>query len=416
MVGRLQVLVLSHLYPASVDKLNGWFVHRSVQGIADQGMRPRVLCPVPWAPRVLWLRKKWEAYGRWPDEEVCDGIEVGYPRYPEFPGEWFRAYSGLSMYAALRGKVARYMKGALPVLIHGHTLTPDGLCAVRLAKDLGVPVIVSVRGSDLHDYPFRSKSRMNATRSVLRAADAVVTTSQALKQQALDLEKGIVSIQVIYNGVDVSEFRRRNMPAGAKEKIGLASNTVVITTVGRCEREKGVFDLLRAFRQVVVGRSDVVLLFVGGGKDLERIRREALLSGVQEHVRFLGSVPHHSVRGVLEATDIFAFPSHGEGMPNALLEAMAIGLPCIATRVGGIPEVLEDEVTGLLVTPGDINALTVAMRRCLAAPEWATEMGREARKKVKHKMSWERNAIDHVRLYGHLLNGRGIRRVSGVGA
>jgi len=153
--------------------------------------------------------------------------------------------------------------------------------------------------------------------------------------------------------------------------------------VGVADRAKGIFELLEAFRRLHPAHPDATLTFVGGGPDLEKLRAATRTAGLEASIATLGWVPTARVADLLREHDAFLLPSHYEGLPNALLEAMAAGLPVIATRVGSIPDVITTADNGLLIAAKDIDALTAAMTELLESPERARAMGRRGRQTVE---------------------------------
>ena len=400
--------MLSHLYPSENTAISGHFIHSSVKSIGELGVEIAVVSPVPWAPKVLWFRDKWRQYGLHPRKGPIDRVSVEYPRYVEFPGQLFRPYAGHFMYLSIKKTIERIAMRRRVQLLHAHTLTPDGLCGLHAARNLGIPLIVSIRGSDLHEYPFRSPAHMRAAKAVLRCADQVLCTSEALKTLALELEPQIRRIEHVYNGVDTAVFTSTLTREQAKRRFGFEPTHQVITSVGRCEAEKGIFELAAAFERLSRENESLRLVFAGDGKDIEAFRDRFASQGLEARACLTGKLSHSEIAHVLRGTDVFVFPSHGEGLPNALLEAMSQGLPCVATRVGGIPEVIHDGETGLLVDPHDSEALAHAIYRMLGNSETASGMGGRARGFVQSHLSWNANAVAHLRIYREMRQlGRG---------
>jgi glycosyltransferase involved in cell wall biosynthesis len=186
------------------------------------------------------------------------------------------------------------------------------------------------------------------------------------------------SLLMIPNAVDLRRFAPR--PAAAR-KPGAPVNVVY---VGRIRPVKGVTVLVDAWPKVVPGNA-ARLVIAGDGADREALARSARESGVGDTVEFLGEVS--DVPAVLSRADVYVQPSFQEGLPNAVLEAMAMGLPIVATRVSGNEDVVADGDNGLLVPPGDPDALAAALRRLVADPELAARMGRRSREIVESRFS-----------------------------
>jgi glycosyltransferase involved in cell wall biosynthesis len=180
-------------------------------------------------------------------------------------------------------------------------------------------------------------------------------------------------LTTIPNGVDLDRFRPRAPSA--------RSGGPVIGCTARLHRKNDHASLLRAFARIAPARADARLLLVGRGPEEGRLRVLAERLGLSARIRFAGE--HADVAPFLGEMDLYVQPSVAEGMPNSILEAMAAGLPVVATAVGGTPEVVVDGETGLLVPPADPEALAAAMERCLEDPRITATFGRAGRARVE---------------------------------
>jgi glycosyltransferase involved in cell wall biosynthesis len=186
-----------------------------------------------------------------------------------------------------------------------------------------------------------------------------------------------------------------------RRELGLADGTAAVGLVARLDHwgkgHKEFFTALASLKD----RYPVQGLVIGGGRRETEMRQLAVEMGLEERVRFLGQ--RDDVPDLLAALDIFVLPSHSEGVSLALLEAMAAGLPVIASRVGGLPEVVTDGDTGLLIPPQDPEALAAALARLLDEPAWAKKLGENARRQVEENFSLERLGREINEIYGELV-------------
>jgi glycosyltransferase involved in cell wall biosynthesis len=214
---------------------------------------------------------------------------------------------------------------------------------------------------------------------VVQLADRVVVNAESLRPRGRAGRRTVV----VPSGVDSERFRPRVVEqATARTALGVAADRPLIGTVGRLEARKGTAVLLDALARLhAQGRHDVQLAIAGDGPLRAELTAQAGRLGVREHVSFLGD--RGDVREVLAALDVFVLPSFTEGMSNALLEAMAMELPVVATRVGGTPEVLATGASGLLVPPGDPAAIAEAVGRLLATPAERERLGHAARRRIE---------------------------------
>ncbi len=238
--------------------------------------------------------------------------------------------------------------------------------------------------------------------------DHVVCVSQAVREDLLAFP-GLACLAgrttVIHNGIDLTAFEEEPSAeeiAAVRGEIGAGEGERVIGSVGLLWRIKGYHVLLPAFARVLASFPRARLALVGRGEQEEELRALARELGVAERVSFLGW--RGDVARLLRAFDLYVQPSTSEGLPLAPLEAGAVGLPLVATRVGGMPEAVVDGRTGLLVPPEDAKAMAAAMLELLGNPDKARRLGEAARRRVWQEFSAETMAGKHVRLYTALVN------------
>jgi glycosyltransferase involved in cell wall biosynthesis len=264
----------------------------------------------------------------------------------------------------------------------------DAILPARLAARLaGVPAMVS---SIRNEY-FGRRHRERAIRATARLSSATVVNSQRVADSLV--RRGIASRQqlvVIPNGIDTSLFRptprSREVTRGS---LGLANDEFLWLTIGRLTEQKAYPNLFRAFITVVKSVPRSRLLVVGRGPlraELEEIVRQ---SGLQASISFLGF--RDDIPSLLAAADSLVMASRYEGMPNAVIEALATGLPVVGTDVGGMPELVQDGVTGYLVSPSEPDALASAMSKlALASARERLEMGQRGRALMRELCDLER--------------------------
>jgi colanic acid/amylovoran biosynthesis glycosyltransferase len=179
--------------------------------------------------------------------------------------------------------------------------------------------------------------------------------------------------------------------------------TVEIVCVGRLVGAKGQHVLLAAFRRLLRDGHDVRLRLLGDGPDRESLESAAAQANLQSEVIFEGAVGAERVRCVLENADIFALPSFAEGIPVALMEAMAMEIPCVSTTVSGIPELIRTEIEGILVAPADEVQLASALSRLVDDPDLRERMGRAGRRRVQENFDLHRNVEKLAEMFRCLL-------------
>ena len=181
----------------------------------------------------------------------------------------------------------------------------------------------------------------------------------------------------IRNGIDDARLRHASTRDGIRAELGIPDSAILCVTVGSLTPQKDHGNLLEAARQVLESRKDVIFALAGGGPLEQVLRDRAEALGMGESVRFLGA--REDVPDILRAADVFVLPSAWEGLPITILEAMASGVPCVVTAVGGNAEALEDGVSGLVVPPSDPGALAHAIERVAADAQLRADLGRAGR-------------------------------------
>jgi glycosyltransferase involved in cell wall biosynthesis len=255
-------------------------------------------------------------------------------------------------------------RGKFDVLL-GSWAYPDGVAAVALGRALGVPTVVKLHGSDIDVLATRPSLRRQLSFALPHAA-RVVAVSRALAKSGEDLGVAAHKIDLVTNGVDAELFHPRDRQE-ARAALGRGDDRRRwILYVGRVEADKGAHDLAEAFGRVAAADPQAALFVVGDGKARAAVTEK--LGPLGDRATFLGPRPLAEVPVWMGASDLLTLPSHHEGTPNVLLEALACGRRVVATRVGGIPDVVHRPELGTLVPVGDPAALATALTDVLGAP------------------------------------------------
>ena len=284
-----------------------------------------------------------------------------------------------------------------PDLVHAHYASSYGLWGASCGRG---PLVLSVWGSDVHDFPHRGPLQRRLLEWNLRRADVLCATSEALARETAVFAPPGTPIHLTPFGVDTDRFQPR--PGGSR------GSGVVIGSARKLERTYGLDVLLEAFARLDPGaRQDqpLSLWIAGDGPDRTRLPQQAARLGVASHVKFLGALSHDRMPAFMWALDLFVNPSRAESFGVAALEAAASGLPVVASRVGGLPEIVADGETGLLAPPEDPVALAEALARLIDSPEQRRALGRAARARAVTRYDWQRCARAMERLYEEILAG-----------
>jgi sugar transferase (PEP-CTERM/EpsH1 system associated) len=293
-------------------------------------------------------------------------------------------------------KLSRVLRRISPDIVHTRGWSSvDAISAARVAQ---VPCVIhGEHGWEASDPEGRNRKRIFIRKCLSPLVDRFVTVSEDLKRW-LSQTVGISARKItrIHNGVDIQRFSTGEREQ-ARKLLGLDDSVFTIGTVGRLDPVKDHESLLKAFAPIARSESPACLLIAGDGPMRGEIQAMAVRLGIADKVKLLGE--RQDVPMVLKAFDVFTLTSIAEGISNTILEAMASGLPVVATRVGGNPELVEHGVTGQMTAARDVTALTDALRNYLYNPELRRGHGLNAWARAKQSFSLERMAAQYTDLY-----------------
>ena len=276
----------------------------------------------------------------------------------------------------------RLFRAERPDIVHSRNWgTIEAVVAARLA---GVPAVIhSEHGRDMQTMGPQPWRRRVFRRVCYGWADCVFTVSRELAEfYSLQLAIPAERLRVVPNGVNTAQFRRHpEWRAECRRRLGVSSDTLVVGAVSRLDPVKDHVTLLRATELALSWGVDLCLAIVGDGVCRPALERDLLARPVLAgRVKLTGEV--ENVAEWLNGFDVFALPSLSEGMSNTLLEAMSVGVPPVATRVGGNPEVIEDGHSGLLFEPGDYKTLAACLQKLASQPEWRMQLAENCRSRI----------------------------------
>jgi glycosyltransferase involved in cell wall biosynthesis len=388
------IVAISNLFPNEYEPRRGLFNLRQFEALSK--LAPLVtVAPIPFFPMGGLLRR-FASSGRVGSISASGrvgGLEVLYPRY-FYPPVVGRAAQGHLYYQGVRKTVAQAAHRVAARVLYGTWAYPDGFAVTKLAEELGLPCVIKVHGSDINDY-IGSGWRRRTIVSTLNQASKVIAVSRALERRMIQNGVKKEKIEVIYNGVNGEIF---NVKGGndAKAQLGLDPSEKRILFVGNLKPVKGLIYLIEGMQQLVVKRKTAHLHIIGYGELEPSLRRKVEEAGLQGHVHFEGEKDPNEIAIWMNACDLLCLPSLNEGVPNVVLEAQACGLPVVATNVGGIPEVVTEDIGGILVNPGEPVKLFEAIDAALERHWPALEVARCA-----ERFSWDTNAEN---VYSNLKN------------
>ncbi|MCS6854612.1 MAG: glycosyltransferase [Elioraea sp.] len=332
--------------------------------------------------------------GAIPEEERRHGLRVLHPRFLAVPGLGMAT----NPFAYARALAAAYRRlraeGQSFDVIDAHYLFPDGVAAVLVARRVGLPVVLTARGSDTSQFPlYWLPGRM--IRRALAEADGLIAVSAALKQGLVSLGVAPERVVVLRNGVDLELFRPPADRSADRRRLGLDGPTLL--SVGLLVPRKRHHLTIGALAHLPGAR----LLIAGEGPERGRLEALAVRRGVADRVRFLGAVPHGELPALYGAADVMVLASEREGWANVILEAMACGTPVVATEAWGTREAIGEEGAGVVVKEASEAALAAAISRLLDRPP-----DRRAVRAYAERFGWDEVSAGQLALFRRILAAR----------
>ena len=363
------------------------------------------LFPLPWEPnRAAFNKQQFEALSRKCEVQILvlvawlqplkyhlmlrrsvkNGIYIEYLRYFYIPGIFRFSYS-LTLFFCLLTKIPSLLRHRPDCLLLSWAY-PDAVAGIAIARLLRIPAVIKVHGSDINmhaQYRFRAWQ----IKWAIKYAEFVIAVSNALSEKLIEMGVPSEKVKVIYNGLNHQIFKPVDKLI-ARDKLGIPHDRKMILFIGNLKHTKGCVDLLEAWMLMAKENSrDTDLYFVGAGPAENRMRELITRENVSSGVKMLGAMNHESIVHWINASDLVALPSHNEGVPNVLLEAMA----CWCHRSWLLelvvyPEIVNPE-SGILVDLGDRQKLQEALLEGLQR-SW----NRERIAETMTNFDWECNA------------------------
>jgi glycosyltransferase involved in cell wall biosynthesis len=386
----MRILVFTTLFPNAAAPSHGVFVENRLRAFrAKYDCDIKVIAPVPWFP---FQNETFGRYARWaraPKQEWRNGVEVLHPRYA-LPPKIGMHFALKSLERCLWRTVKQLQsEGWAFDFIDAHYLYPDAAAATACAARIGVPVAITARGSDVTLLPKYPGPRRAILDAVLQA-DAVIAVAATLKNELARLGAPEQKIAVLRNGVDLERYRPRDRKA-VRAEMGLSGP--VLLSAGHLIDRKGHDLVLKALAEL----PEATLLIAGDGEKNRSLRKLARFLGVHERVRFLGSASPDKMPDLFCAADLLVLASSREGWANVLLEAMACGTPCIATKVGAAPDIIQDPAAGRLIAERTPEAIAQAAKSLLADPPTRT-----ATRRYAERFSWDETGAAMAAVFAEL--------------
>jgi len=297
-------------------------------------------------------------------------------------------------------RLQRALEAAQPTIVHTFLLTASlyGRFAAMLAR---VPIVI---GTEVNIYERKQAAHRLAERWLMQRTDAVIASAESVREFYIQqVQADPDKVVVIHNGVEWSQLETSRSRAEMRAEAGVPADVVAAVIIARLTEQKAhrvLFEAMASRAEL----SGLHLMVVGDGELRDELPRQVERLGLRGRVHFLGA--RRDLGNLLGAADLFVMPSLWEGLPLSLVLAMGSGLPVAASRVAGIPEVVEDGVTGLLVAPGQVPQLAAALVRLTQDPALRETLGARARAFVRSRFGVEQYVTAMTSLYDRLIDAR----------
>jgi len=304
--------------------------------------------------------------------------------------------AGKAAYIKTLSSLKKTIKAFKPDILHAHYATSYGLLGALSGFH---PYVISVWGSDVYDFPKKSILHKRILKRNLKKADYIMSTSHCMAEETMKYTSKRIEITPF--GIDLNEFRPQKVQSIFNE------GDIVIGTVKTLEPKYGINYLIEAF-DIMQKRHSALplkLLIVGGGGQLDEMKKLCEQKGINSKVKFTGRVQHDEVPAYHNMIDVFVALSvlDSESFGVAVIEAMACGKPVVVSDVSGFSEVVEHEVSGVIVSRRNAEAAANAIGKIITDKELAHEYGVQARKRVEKLYDWDKNLEQITAIYNRIL-------------
>jgi glycosyltransferase involved in cell wall biosynthesis len=347
-------------------------------------------------PRLMSKFRRFAAKVTLPEQYVLvpNRCEVLFPRYLKAPGNLLLSWTTAQWCRIVSKTVAELNKTHPVSVIHANAGSVSAWSSIQAARRYGIPCVVTYQGSEVHATFANRQKGWKLCGESFQLADLNISVSQSLENILKDHVQPKGRCEVLLRGVDQTRF----FPSWEVTK------KPIVLFVGQISKQKGAWDLLSAWKQVSVACPSAELWVVGPDHTNGRFIREIRTRGHHDSIKITGPLPAIEVASLMRKAQILCLPSYGEGTPNCVMEALASGLPVVATRVGGIPDIVAHEATGLLVEKSDTQGLADALMTLLRDPSRCTRMGEAAHAFADTHLDIRKTADRLVDLYRETIN------------
>ena len=347
------LLIISSGYPHENERVLSIFVHSQVEELKKLFDKIVVISTTPYIPKVLgkWVKPK-HRKDSMAEDYSYDNVDVYFTKNIVLPIGILKKYRGDQEYK--RSKEILERIGFKPDIIHSHFSWPSGYAAVKLKRDLNVPVVITIHEN--HDW-FVLEEKDKRIIETWKNADALIRVNKLDLPTLRKYNNGSVSIP---NGYLHNKFKPMDQNK-CKKQLDLEPEKKIIFSLGQIVERKGFQDLINAANILRKKRTDFQIIIGGNGPYKENLENLIKKMKLGEYINLIGFVEDKNVPKYMNAAEFFVLPSYSEGNPTVMFECLGCGKPFIGTNVGGIPEIIINEDLGMLIEPGDVKRLARAL-------------------------------------------------------
>lgn len=387
----MHLLLVTTSFPTPQSPISSVFIKDQVHFLSEHVERISIFSPRPVIPFLSKFQFVFPSSNQPPVEHTLhsDAYRAYFPRYLKFPGRMLHSWTAYQWCRLLKNRIRDFEQKGTPVtLLHAHHGVISGYAAVRVASEFKLPVLVTYHGSDINLTLTGKRKGSKYCLYSLQNADQnifVSTTMIRLVQKYLPLKNYLIQPM----SIDCERF----VPA---QTLCIEKRVLF---VGRMEDKKGVFDLLHSWKKILTYHPDAQLVLVGKDCSDGQFQKTIRELELEQNVDFRGLQPPDSIALMLKQSRVFCLPSYSEGVPVCIMEAMASGLPVVATDVGGIPDIVLPKQNGILIPAGSIDSLVKALKELLDDYDLCQRMGQQARSYALQNLDGRKNALDLHKMY-----------------
>lgn len=392
----IKVLIVTCTYPHDRGRNEGTFVANWAEQLKTVGCNIRVYKRdhLTFGSYLKSFTRAYEFY-RYPHVFVYDWHGIPVHRHGihlRMPLDYSKSAPRLT-YKKMKPEIKRIYQQFAFDLVYLATWGDLSLAMSWIAREMNIPYVASAIGDHTNNYYDKPDSiYFKYHREIFLGSEFVICVSDDLNRKVHIMTEGKANTMTFYSGVDTTKFcLSPDLRSDFRRRLGYTEEDFVILFVGRLTESKGIYELLEVFAQLAATNLSLKLLLVGPLVENAKLKKHIRSYGIGRNITFTGGVDHEDIPGYMNAADVFVLPSWMEGLPNVIMEACACERPVLASAVGGIPEVIENNITGFLITPKAPTDLAASLRLVIANPEVATEIAKTAREKILRKFNYHEN-------------------------